>query len=223
MGLVAVSILGGAFLFLNQSSSSQTLSVPGMSKYIDADFGFSFWYPSRWKVSNASADLRDIAALTGYISDNGSTITSVDSRTVSKTLEIQAGKYVWYVQEVHSPSGLVSTYGYSGTHLHFDSTSKQWMNNDDSQSDSANQFHPSHIVATTIGGLPVLLGAIVPLSPSVFIIVGVDNGGDPLGRRIQILPLVKTISSTDPSVVTPVSADEQIKTIQAEKDAYAGQ
>jgi len=31
------------------------------------------------------------------------------------------------------------------------------------------------------------------------------------------------IVATDPSVATPVSTDEQIKTIQAEKDAYAGQ
>jgi hypothetical protein len=26
------------------------VSVPGMSKYTDSDFGFSFWYPSEWKV-----------------------------------------------------------------------------------------------------------------------------------------------------------------------------
>ena len=36
-------------------------------------------------------------------------------------------------------------------------------------------------------------------------------------------PLLRTIVATDPSVATPVSAAEQIKTIQAEKDAYAEQ
>jgi len=40
--------------------------------------------------------------------------------------------------------------------------------------------------------------------------------------RGNMLPLLRTIISADPSVATPVSAAEQIKTIQAEKEAYAG-
>jgi len=31
-------------------TASSTVSVPGMSKYTDTEFGFSFWYPSGWKV-----------------------------------------------------------------------------------------------------------------------------------------------------------------------------
>ncbi len=34
------------------SSGSESASVPGMSKYTDADFGFSFWYPSGWSIKN---------------------------------------------------------------------------------------------------------------------------------------------------------------------------
>src|SRR3989338_10798173 len=31
-------------------SAGSAISVPGMSKYTDADFGFSFWYPSGWTL-----------------------------------------------------------------------------------------------------------------------------------------------------------------------------
>ena len=33
------------------NSSPAALSVPGMSQYTDSSFGFSFWYPSSWKVT----------------------------------------------------------------------------------------------------------------------------------------------------------------------------
>lgn len=35
----------------NNLNSSQPTSVTGMSKYADSEFGFSFWYPSGWKVT----------------------------------------------------------------------------------------------------------------------------------------------------------------------------
>lgn len=33
------------------STPSSSVSVPGMTKYTDTDFGFSFWYPSGWKIT----------------------------------------------------------------------------------------------------------------------------------------------------------------------------
>ena len=61
------------------------------------------------------------------------------------------------------------------------------------------------------------LRIIVPLKKNYTIYASSE---DQFGNYIS---LVRTIVATDPSVATPVSAAEQIKTIQAEKDAYAGQ
>lgn len=71
-----------------------------------------------------------------------------------------------------------------------------------------------------MGGLPLIASTamrsetIVPVKADYAVYVD----GDTFGSY-----LAKTIIATDPAVATPVSATEQIKTIQAEKDAYAGQ
>ena len=64
--------------------------------------------------------------------------------------------------------------------------------------------------------------SIIPLSAHHFLIVIHNEGLQDPGTHKE-LPLANTILATDLAVATPFSADEQIKTIQAEKDAYAGQ
>ena len=68
------------------------------------------------------------------------------------------------------------------------------------------------------------LNRIVPLSANNFLSISDAAGwtGMP-GEDAKLLGLVKTILALDPSVATPVSAEQQIATIQAEKAAYAGQ
>jgi hypothetical protein len=44
-------LIGTAKVVVNKSASG----VPGMQKYTDADFGFSFWYPSAWQVTKGKA------------------------------------------------------------------------------------------------------------------------------------------------------------------------
>jgi hypothetical protein len=57
---------------------------------------------------------------------------------------------------------------------------------------------------------------IIPLSASHFLVISTDDVGGYTNQKY----LVNTIVATDPSVATPVSQAEQIKTIQAEKTAY---
>src|SRR5690242_8391899 len=46
------SIVGfGAFVCAGLFAQSAT-TVPGMSQYTDANFGFSFWYPAAWRLTD---------------------------------------------------------------------------------------------------------------------------------------------------------------------------
>jgi hypothetical protein len=87
---------------------------------------------------------------------------------------------------------------------------------------------PANVSRNTMGGLHMLYegmesvyGSIVPVSTQHFLIVApaIDGIYGPAEAEL----LAKTIVATDPSVATPVSAAEQLATIQAERDAYAGQ
>jgi len=45
--------LGAATITVTGSNQS-SVSVPGMSEYTDASFGFSFWYPSGWQITTSA-------------------------------------------------------------------------------------------------------------------------------------------------------------------------
>ena len=188
------------------TDGSQTVSVPGMEKYTDPDFGFSFWYPSNYNVRSVGENGEII--ISG--NDNEIVIRKITSSDLSYKIKVGA-------------CGTCEPKTY-----YFDTTKHLWMY---SVSSSANYApasggQPADISRNTMGGLHIFSGqdkqltVIIPLSARNFLSITDSAGwtGAPFSDS-KLLSLVNTIVATDPSVATLVSATEQIKTIQAEKDA----
>ncbi len=207
-------------------SDDGAISVSGMTKYTDSDFGFSFWYPSGWSVSSQSID-----------------VTMFGGGTVSKQLVITGGKGKITLYEHASPARSIELSGGSCVNCppetyYFDASQHVWMLKypqgnlggnpmaTQAQIDATKIPKPADISSNTMGGLHIfstatgrLTGAhIIPLSAHNFVYVSSDT--EDYGAYAY--SLVNTILATDPSVATPVSVAEQIKVIQAEKDAYVG-
>jgi len=190
---------------LQSGQSGSAISVPGMSKYTDADFGFSFWYPSGWTLVDTP--------VLSHNFEGGKVIKHLEFTDASTPYARRIS-----IDEFYTSSSSITDYWRVGFIKHyFDDSRQQWMIHDHSDGDS---IHPVDIKIHTMGGLPIFESYqrnIVPLTINNFIIV---SGTAP---NLLLQALAKTIISTDSSLATPISVSEQIKVIQAEKDAYAGQ
>ena len=69
----------------NQSSSTTTstsnISVAGMQKYTDSNFGFSFWYPSSWTVQQVSPKFNPFSG--GTVNQVITVGSSINTQTVA--------------------------------------------------------------------------------------------------------------------------------------------
>jgi hypothetical protein len=209
-GLAPKVRLAEKTLVINTSSQS-SISVPGMSQYTDKDFGFSFWYPSSWKVSSCRPNnLGDQVCDDNILYVRGSTTT------------ITIGEYASTSKSVSAST--------SNDYYFFDTTAHTWMLMHNGQTT------PADVSQNTMGGLHMLTfvediyGALsghsinIPLSAEKFVIVSTDNLCTKNScMEINGVPLGKTITAADPAVATLVSAAQQTATIQAEQKAYAGQ
>jgi hypothetical protein len=184
------------------SQNQSSVSVPGMSKYTDKDFGFSFWCPRGWKV-----------------------ITDSELTDTLRILD-QSGGIRLSVVKFDLPA--LYEEGFSGNIKYFfDKSTHTWMQAiTQAAKGSPDATTTANVSENTMGGLHMFPGAarfggetVVPLSAHHFLsILTSDPAGNiPSEQKI----FAKTIVATDPSVATPVSTSEQIKAIQAEKDAYA--
>jgi hypothetical protein len=192
------------------SSNQSAISVLGMSKYTDADFGFSFWYPTGWTVS-----IQQLPA-SGHAPPGSTDRTVVISSNSGKNILIKTGTSLLAVM------GDSGTNGSESVAYAFDDTTHSWMvsnNNEYPYTRSAD------VSKKTMGGLLMFdgVGTYEPMIPlgtkkGLFIRGGEVDSGNPAA-----VPLAKTIVATDPSVATPVSAAQQQATIQAEQQAYAEQ
>lgn len=202
------------------SSPMSQIAVPGMSKYTDSDFGFSFWYPSNWTVNSPAGDEPGIGAnledctfkksfsIHGKVLSNGVSIGEYYCPNLSMTLRGVGA----------SPVGMDFKY-------YFDTNTHTWMVSDlsDPPNGSPRTTSAANVSNNTMGGLHILAGearfgadVVIPLSARNFLIVSTNDVGGYIDERV----FAKTIVATDPSVATPVSTAEQTKTVQAEKDAY---
>ena len=200
--------LGTATINVNGSNQS-SISVPGMSKYTDSDFGFSFWYPSGWSVSEDHSRAYPNAKKTLLISAPNQQIRIDEMYSDDRSVSIGSC----------AKSGVDETY-------YFDSSLHAWIYS--SKICGGSGYGTATTIAAdvshnTMGGLHTFTGLgtfgqniAVPLSARNFVVSEPTGGTEPL-------PLMKTIIATDPSVATPVSEAEQTATIQAEKNAYIGQ
>lgn len=202
--------------------NAQPTSVPGMSKYTDSDFGFSFWYPSN--------------AVVNQIAVQGS---SPAGQTILKRLSITVLGVDLWIDEVTSSSGTFivpgGACGYCApVNFYFDRTQGAWMKQYPQGVGGADmlpgEFNKTKLPQladvshNTMGGLHIFSteqkenASIIPLSAAHFVEVGDYSGRNP-GSGIQS-PLVQTIVATDPTVAIPVPTAQQITTIQAEASAY---
>lgn len=194
------SLASGTFTI----SSPVTPSIPGMSKetYNDPDSGFnySFWYPTG-----------------SFIKSNQNPVTLAD-----KQLNVNGV----IIQPVNFPDGTVTTpQGGCMAKYFFDATSGKWMQTI-SGCDSPTTTTVYDTSGNTMGGLPVFFSQNGLSSQSYIVPLSATSAQKALqisGPYSVLLPLVKTITATNPSAATPVSASAQQAIIHAEATAYAQQ
>lgn len=217
------------------------ISVPGMEKYTDSDFGFSFWYPSGWTVTNLSE--------TGPGMFAGSTDRA--GNLLKGRLVVRGDDVEIDIDKIHSDEKKYNVNpgpcGYCGPlTYYFDTSLHSWMKVYPDGPNGAPDATPETVAAAkvpktadisnnTMGGLHIFSteqkesAAIVPISARDFLFVeGVTYGARCAGACAADVKgaaqyITRTITATDPSVATPVSPTEQTATIQAEKNAYTGQ
>lgn len=217
--------LASGTLIVNAAASTVSVSVSGMTKYTDADFGFSFWYPSGWTVSNLSGTGPGMFAGT---TDKAGNLSAGRIMVRGDGMELDIDKVTSTALAYKINVGACGTC--DPKTYYFDTAKHLWML---STSFSANVApasggQPADISNNTMGGLHIFYGQnkqltrIVPLSARNFLSITDAAGwtGTP-NEDAKVVSLTKTIVATDPSVATPVSAAEQTQTIQAEASAFS--
>jgi len=181
-----------------------------MSRYVDAKFGFSFWYPSVLRITVTAAN--DEARFPGGV--------------VVEILQVRpAGGISLYV--VNSPQSTITDEpnGHAApipqTKYFYDASSQRWMVTYPEGTDGGGSAAPApaDVSKTTIGGLPMLpSGArfdttIIPLSTTQIVVVQ-DGGGSAFTNE-----LARTVAAPGAHVDTAVLADA----LNAEAMAYEKQ
>jgi hypothetical protein len=181
-----------------------------MSRYVDAKYGFSFWYPAALRITVAAAN--DDARFPGGV--------------VVETLQVRpAGGISLYV--VNSPQSTITDEpnGHAApipqTKYFYDASSQRWMVTYSEGTDGGGSAapEPADASTTTIGGQPMLpSGArldttIIPLSTTQFVVVQ-DGGGSEFTNQ-----LARTVAAAGAHVdATGLSA-----ALRAEALGYEGQ
>jgi hypothetical protein len=180
-----------------------------MSRYMDAQYGFSFWYPAALRVTVAAAD--DDAHFPGGV--------------VVETLQVSAGGLSLYV--VNSPQSTITdeSDGHAApipqTRYFYDAVAQRWMVAYPEGTDGGGSAAPApaDVSKTTIGGQPMLpSGArfdttIIPLSTTQFVVVQ-DGGGSEFTNE-----LARTVAAAGARVEGAVLSTA----LRAEALGYEGQ
>jgi hypothetical protein len=198
-----------------------SISIAGMSKYTDSDFGFSFWYPSGWTIQQHTPDKAPDTYFPGGV--------------VQKSYNILDGNgnLAVSISTVASDAGSITLQDDNGNTytLYFDKNSHTWMRclsksgvaigdcagaiNIAPADVSTNSMGGLHIISTVAPNASDLLPDVIPLSAHNFVVV--------YHNAEKIDALARTMVALDPVVATPVSTVEQQAAIEAEQQAYAGQ
>lgn len=185
------------------------VAVAGMKEYTDAAFGFSFWYPSTWQVT---------------VPTNPPFGATLQGGSVVATLGLQPTGQTYpsiLIKEFRSATTSITDTGGAGpigpVTYFFDATTHTWMTTSN-EATGSDVTKAADISNNSMGGLHLFGGtsrfdtAIIPLSAKNFVVINDGGGADATA-------LEKTVTATDPAVATPVSAAQQIQTIQAEQSS----
>src|SRR5262245_48396323 len=222
--IAAVVIIAVVVWALVAGTASQEISIPGMTRYEDAEFGFSFWYPSAWTITiQPVSNCAQRPRASTCPGDPG----WLQGGTIVKQVLVGNPQSGVVIQEFRSSSSGITELGATDSAspvgedvtYFFDPATRTWM-----QTISKSQVReetplpvtlPADVSQKTIGGLALLRGArrfgansIVPLNASRFLVVETAELGG-LDQRY----LAKTIVATDPSAATRESAAVQEKAI----------
>jgi hypothetical protein len=215
--VVALLACGCVSTSQQQQPGRDELFVPGMTRYEDAEFGFSFWYPSTWNVilqpvNNCSARPRPSSCP----GDSG----RLQEGNIVKQLMLLNSQVGIVLQEFRSSSRSIIELGAGASPLgndvkySFDPTARTWMRTV-LRSTALEVPLPvtslADVSQKTMGGLPILTGAarhgsvsIVPLNPNDFVIVESIDPGNPDQRYLS-----RTIMTADPALPRESIATQQ--------------
>ena len=206
---------------LGASAQSQ-ISVPDMSKYTDSGFGFSFWYPTSWKLTQ-----RPVTDPTGYGWFQGGTIVKEFDLANPKTSDDDPAGVL--IQEFSSPTNSITELGQTKSatpvgadqSYFFDGRTHTWMYKilSSAADDDPPRTLPADISSNTMGGLHIFDGAqrhgancIVVLSPTKFLVLTTkDPGGDALHRY-----LAKTVVAVGANAAKRTDVQEQTSVVHKE-------
>jgi hypothetical protein len=180
-----------------------------MSRYVDAKYRFSFWYPRPLPITAAAAN--DDKSFPGGV--------------VVETVQISGGDISLYV--VNSPQSTITDEpnGHAApipqTKYFYDASSQRWMVAYPEGTDGGGNGAPApaDVSKTTVGGQPMLPSSarfdttIIPLSTTQFVVVQ-DGGGSAFTNQ-----LARTIAAAGAHVEAAALADA----LHAEAIAYEGQ
>lgn len=188
---VGLIVLVGLSACASLPAQSRTDVHSRMSRYTDSEFGFSFWYPHAWKVTDETVtdptrdgwfpDAKIVKELqirnpAGPASDDNDQPSGV----ILQELVAPAGLTELGRSRSPSPVGIDERY-------FFDSGKHRWMNAQlsDAPNGAPPETVPLKIEHKTMGGLPMWFGAvrggaelIVPLDATHFLaVIAMDPGG----------------------------------------------
>jgi hypothetical protein len=180
-----------------------------MSRYVDAKYRFSFWYPSALPKTAAAAN--DDKSFPGGV--------------VIETVQISGGDISLYV--VNSPQSTVTDEpnGHAApipqTKYFYDASSQRWMVAYPEGTDGGGSGAPApaDVSKTTVGGQPMLPSSarfdttIIPLSTTQFVVVQ-DGGGSAFTNQL---------AGTVAAAGARVEAAALAAALRAEAIAYEGQ
>jgi hypothetical protein len=207
--ILALEILACACLFAQTKTS-----VPGMIRFTDTGFGFSFYYPAAWTVMDEPvAD----PTRNGWFPD-AKIIKELRIRNPGASDDEDQPPGVM-IQELLAPRGLTEL-GRSKSaspvgvdqKIFFDSGTRRWMfvSLTESPDGSPPATYPAEITRRTVGGLPIFWGAvrggaemIVPLDGSHFL--AISSLVDPSNYDSHAY-LATTVVATDPGAGRHASA-----------------
>jgi len=219
--ILACGTLAYASLFAQTNTA-----VPGMSQFTETAFGFSFWYPTAWKVMEkpVTDPTRD-----GWFPDarivKELDITNPNADPEDHNNDQPPGVIL---EELLAPSGLTelgrskspSPVGMDERYF-FDKKKQQWMYAQltEAPNGAPPATYPANFPNKTIGGLPFFYGAvrggaemIVALDATRFLAIStMDYGGD-----YSHTYLAATVADTDPHAGQHASEQRQAQVIRQE-------
>jgi hypothetical protein len=206
------------------ASAQSKVSVSGMSEYTDSGFGFSFWYPTSWKLTETP-----VTDPTGSGWFHGGTIVKELDLANPKASKIDFTKPGVIIQEFFSPTNSITELGQTKSaspvgadqSYFFDGKTHIWMYKilSSAADDGPPGTLPADVSNNTMGRLHIFDGAqrhgancIVVLSPTKFLVIATkDPGGDSLHRD-----LAKTVIAVGSNAAKRIDVQEQTSAIRKE-------